>query len=127
MIKSRKHAARSKSSKPRMVEQKVSSKATTRDKKQRKNNQYMEVNDLDKKVSAESSTESEQPVQAKTGYQSRLRDRKPLRKFSYDAAAESDYDDSDTEGYLGKRRKGKKNKRKIGSRFPVISGHLEVQ
>lgn len=74
-------------------------------------------------MSEENSTESEQHEQAKTGYQARLRVRKPLRKFSYDAAAESVYDDSDDEGYLGKRRKGGKKKGKHGVRYPVGLPH----
>lgn len=121
MIKARNHAARSKSTKPRVSQPKIRSKATTRDLDGCPQLETMQNNGLGKKVSEETSTESEQHPQAKTGYQSRLRVRQPVRKFSYDAAAESDYGDSEQEGYLGKRRKGGKKKGKIGSRFPKFN------
>jgi hypothetical protein len=120
MIKGRKHAGRSKSSKPKMSELKKRGKATKRELIAHLPLEPLHSNGFGKKVSEDTSTESEQHAQAKSGYQSRLRTRKPLRKFSYDAAAESDYDDSEDDGYLGKRRKGGKKKLKSGSRYPVI-------
>jgi hypothetical protein len=127
MIKARKQAARSKSSKPRLTDPKPQRKLAPRERKGQLPAESGALDELGKRAGAESSTESEQPTGAKTGYQARLRTRQPLRKFSYDAAADSDDGDSDNHGYLGKRRKGKKIKNKVAGRIPVNCAHPETE
>lgn len=64
---------------------------------------------------------------ADTGYNSRLRVRKAIRKLSYESHIQSCSFDDEGELYLGKKRKGGKRKIKHVSSKPVFCVYVESQ
>jgi hypothetical protein len=122
MIKSRKTASRSKSVKEPKTKTISARKLAARLLAKELSNNSPITSELQKVHSGEDSTQAE-PVQLEkpaNAYSSRLRERKPVRKLSFDERADSSYDESDDYMCLGKRGK-KKRKNKRNSNGPRIN------